>query len=462
MYSQRREHTMLQHGNGAVVPAASTRRRFLGAAAAGAAVAATPLLTGCGGPAKADGGTLKFWYFYDAHSPDPSDRARAKWFQDVVKDWNADHEVKVELYYVPGDSYQGSKMVTAFASEAGPDIFLLSPGDFLRYQNGGILADLTPHIEKGVIEDYGSSLDSRMVDGKVYALPMEVEPLAMYYNVPVWEKAGLSEADIPVTWDEMLDVGDKLRAKAGAGLVFQTDPGYYQNFTWYPWMWQGGGDVVDENGKAGFDSRAARQALSLWQDAVQAGIAPRTMPAADDLLTSFTSGLAGMWQSGIWEISGFRTSAPKHKYGVFKLPVPSGGKYTTVLGGWSFCASTQGRNPEIAAEFCAWALGGMNDESVNRTVDWCTSSKSDIAPRASALERAAKKGGYDFWAMKKFKEEIFPGGRAEPRYPPVVYKAVSDAIQATMLAGKGVAGETDRAARSIEAFMQSYEGASLI
>ncbi|MGW0683770.1 ABC transporter substrate-binding protein [Streptomyces sp. NPDC002754] len=451
---------MLQHGKGAVTP---SRRRFLGAAAGlAAAGAAAPLLSGCGGPASADGRTLKFWYFYDAHSPEPADRARAKWFQDLVRDWNAGHNIKIELYYVPGDSYQGSKMVTAFASEAGPDIFLLSPGDFLRYYNGGILADLTPHLDKGVVEDYGDSLDSRMVDGKVYALPMEVEPLAMYYNVPVWEKAGLSEGDIPTTWDAMLDAGDKLRAKAGAGLVLQTDPGYYQNFTWYPWMWQGGGEVVDEHGRVGFDSKAARQALGLWQDAVRAGIAPRTMPAADDPITAFTSHLAGMWQSGIWEISGFRTSAPKQKYGVFKLPLPSGGKYTTILGGWSFCASTQGSNPEAAAEFCAWALGGMNDESIGRTVDWCTGSKSDISPRTSALERAADNGGYDFWAMKKFKEEIFPGGRAEPRYPPVVYKAVSDAIQATMLAGKGVAGETDRAAQSIEAFMQSYQGASLI
>ena len=23
-------------------------------------------------------------------------------------------------------------------------------------------------------------------------------------------------------------------------------PGYYQNFTWYPFMWQGGGDFVAE------------------------------------------------------------------------------------------------------------------------------------------------------------------------------------------------------------------------
>jgi multiple sugar transport system substrate-binding protein len=460
---------MLQHGNGAV-PArgAPSRRRFLGgtagaAAAAAPAGAAIPLLSGCGGSANADGGTLKFWHFYDPKASDPAMVAQSKWFDRLIRDWNDTHDVTIEPYFVPGVSYQGSKMVTAFASGAGPDIFLLSPGDFTRYYNGGILADLTPHLDDGVARDYGTSLTSRTVDGKVYALPMEVEPLAMFYNVPVWEKAGLSEADIPTTWDQLLDTGDKIRARTGAaGLVFHTDPGYYQNFTWYCWMWQGGGEVVDKAGNVVFDSKGTRQALALWQDAVEAGIAPRTLPAADDRITAFTSNLAGMWQIGIWEVQAFKAGAPDHEYGVFKLPVPPGGEYTTTLGGWSFCASTQGANPDAAAEFCGWALGGMSDESIDRTVEWCTGVKSDISPRTSALERGTARGGYDSWAMKKFKEEIFPGGRAEPRYPPIVYKAISDAVQATMLAGKGVASEADRAAQTIDAFMKSYQGASLI
>ncbi|MFF1921226.1 ABC transporter substrate-binding protein [Streptomyces sp. NPDC058221] len=455
---------MLQHGNGAVVPAAPSRRRFLGTAAGGAAAAAAvPLLTGCGGSAKADSGTLKFWHFYDSHSSDPAMRGQAKWFNDLIKDWNDTHDVKVEPLVVPVISFQGSKMVTAFASGTGPDIFLLSPGDFLRYQNGGILADLTPHMDKQAVADYGTALTSRMVDGKVYALPMEVEPLAIFYNVPNWERAGLSEADIPTTWDQLLDVGDKLRAKGGgAGLVFETDPGYFQNFTWYCWMWQGGGDVLDKNGNVAFDSKATRQALALWQDAVRHGITPRTKPAAGDQLSAFKAGQAGMWQSGIWMVSTFKVAAPKHKYGVFRLPTPPGGRYVTALGGWSFCASTQSRNPDAAAEFCGWALGRMNEQSVNRTVTWCTGVKSDVSPRSSALKSATGKGGYDSWAMKRFKDDIFPGGRAEPRYPPVVYKAISDAVQATMLGGKGVDGEADRAAQTIEAYMKSYQGASLI
>ncbi|MGP4111920.1 ABC transporter substrate-binding protein [Streptomyces sp. 4N509B] len=449
---------------GLPAPEAPTRRRFLaGAGTAAAAVAAPALLGGCG-LANADGGPLQFWNFYaPQQSPDPAVQAQARWFTDLVEAWNATHSARIELVYIPTSTYNGSaKLPSAFAAGQGPDIFLLSPGDFLRYHNGGVLADLTPHLDREVIDDYGAVLDSRMVDGRVYALPMEVEPLAMFYRVDTWERAGLSEGDIPTTWDALLDVGDRLRTPTRAGLVFETNPGYYQNFTWYPWMWQGGGDVLGRGGEVAFDSRAVRQALALWQDAVEGGIAPRTLPAAGDVISAFTSDLAGMWQTGIWQVSSFRAFAPDLPYGVFPLPAPPGGEYRTCLGGWAFCANAQGRDPEAAAAFCAWALGTMADACVDRMVEWATVAKSGIAPRASVLRRATEEGGYDFWAMRTFKDDIAPGGRPEPRYPPVVYKAISDAVQSTMLAGGDVAGEAERAAHAIEAYLKSYQGASLI
>lgn len=454
---------MLPHHRGTAPPRPSRRGFLTGAAGAAAAVAAPALLTGCGS-ARAEGSTLKFWNFYaPQRSSDPAIEAQSTWFTDLVDRWNATHDPKIELVYLPLPTYlNGSKLPTAFAAGSGPDIFLASPGDFLRYANGGVLADLTPYMDKEAIADFGDSLTSRKVDGKVYAIPMEIEPLAMFYDVAAWEKSGLSEGDIPTTWDRMLDAGDKLRSHNRAGLVFETGPGYFQNFTWYPWMWQGGGDVLDADGNPAFDSKATRQALQLWQDAVHHGIAPRTLPAAGDVISAFTSGRVGMWQQGIWQVSSFKAAAPKFEYGVFKLPLPPGGEYSTALGGWSFCANAQGRDPEAAARFCAWALGTMDDECIDRMVQWCTVAKSDVAPRTTALERGAERGGYDFWAMKKFKDEIAPGGRAEPRYPPVVYKAISDAIQGTMLAGRGVTGEVERAAQSIAAYTKSYQGASLI
>ena len=95
--------------------------------------------------------TLSFWQFY---APARQAGTQSKWFEDCVKGWNATHDVKVELQFVPVQDYiRGSKLQTAFAGGQGPDIFIISPGDFLRYYNGGVLVDLTSYMEDAAKKD---------------------------------------------------------------------------------------------------------------------------------------------------------------------------------------------------------------------------------------------------------------------------------------------------------------------
>ena len=250
-----------------------TRRGLIGAGAAlggAAAFSAFPYLSS----ARAASGPLKFWQFY---GPGGAVASQSKWFEDMVKAWNDTHDVKIELEYVPNDQYMnGSKLQTGFASGAGPDIFLISPGDFLRYYNGGVLLDLTPFIDAKTRADFPENvIATRMVDGKIYGIPMEVEPMAFYYSVKAFEDAGLNANDVPKSWDALLELAKKLTTKDRFGVLFEAQPGYYQNFTWYPFLWEGGGEFQTKDGKSAFNSPAAVQALKLWQDAVKSGAAPR-------------------------------------------------------------------------------------------------------------------------------------------------------------------------------------------
>ncbi|MFJ3379441.1 ABC transporter substrate-binding protein [Curtobacterium sp. NPDC090217] len=443
-----------------------SRRGFLGGAAATAVAAATGLgLAGCSAGASASSDRpLQFWQFYAPQTQTQADlKAQNDWFVKAADDWNAKHRTKVENVFIPNfTDPSNTRLATAFASGDGPDVFLISPGDFLRYSNGGALLDLAPYMSKEAIADFNPDiLSTRMVGDGVYGLPMEVEPLAMFYSVPAWEKAGLSEGDIPKTWDQMLDVAEKLTTKSQSGLVFETTPGYFQNFTWYPWMWQGGGDVVDKAQKPTFDSAATRQALDLFGRSIRTGVAPRTLPAAGDLPGAFAEGYAAMWQSGIWQVAGFRGTQPKFDYGVFPLPTPPGGKPQTVLGGWAWCVNARGRNPEQAAKFVVETVGAMTDESISRVADWCMVAKSDMPPRDSVDALMTKRGAFRDPKLEYFHDVILPTGRGEPRYPPVVYKAISNAIQQVQAAGGNAAGQAATAQSAIEAFMQTYEGGDL-
>src|SRR5699024_3896546 len=147
--------------------------------------------------------------------------------------------------------------------------------DFLRFHSGGVLYDFTDDLGDLVDDFYASALATRTVGGRVYGLPMENEPQAMFYGVDAFEGAGLSEGDIPQTWDQMLDVAEKLRTPTRYGLLLETDPTVYQAFTWYPYLWQVGGEVTNGSASA-FASEPTIQALTLWDDAIRADLAPRT------------------------------------------------------------------------------------------------------------------------------------------------------------------------------------------
>ncbi|GHO94946.1 sugar ABC transporter substrate-binding protein [Reticulibacter mediterranei] len=446
-----------------------SRRSFLKGAGATSAAALSvggisSLLAACGGSSGSSGGAsgaMQFWNFY---APGGSSKQQAQWFVSMVDAWNKANKSQIKLTYIT-DYTNGSKLQTSFASGQGPDLFLISPGDFLRYYNGGVLKDLTPYIDKSVQDDfYPDVIATRQVDGKIYGIPMEVEPMAFYYSVDAFEKAGLNENDVPKTWDELLEVGAKLKTAKRYGILFETTPGYYQNFTWYPFLWQAGGEVVDPNTKkSGFNSEAAVKALKLWQDAVKRGIAPRTTvgTGGSDIVANMNGNYAAIVNCGIWGISAMRESAPKFKYGVFKLPIPTGGKDRTIGGGWAFCANAKGPNAEEAAKFCAWALASAKEDSIQRGVDWIIKAKSDIGPRKSVMDAAAKDGGFSNGPMKIFKDEIAPGVRGEPRYPPEVYKPVSDAIQACMLNGADPQQQAENAAKTIDTFLSGYSGAPM-
>ena len=325
----------------------------------------------------------------------------------------------------------GTKLPTAFASGAGPDLFIISPGDFLRYYNGGVLLELTPFMEQAARDDFiPSVIANRMVDGKIYGLPYEVEPMAMYYSVDAFAEIGLTEKDVPKTWDELLAIGKKLTNAKRFGVLFETSPGYYQNFTWYPFLWEGGGDFQTKDGKSAFNSPATVQALKFWQDAVNMGVAPRKPLGGGgwDVVPNLASGYCAMQNVGIWAISQLHEGAPDFKYGIFKLPTPPGGKYITIGGGWAFVANARGWNPKAAGEFCAWALGSMKPDSIDahrRLVHQGQERHAAAEPRRSRRGKAAFDSGF----LKVFTDDIYPGARAEPRMPPPVYKAISDAIQ---------------------------------
>ena len=59
---------------------------------------------------QAQGAPLKFWQFY---APGGQVKPQVAWFEKAVADWNATHDQKVELEFIPNKEYvNGPKLAT--------------------------------------------------------------------------------------------------------------------------------------------------------------------------------------------------------------------------------------------------------------------------------------------------------------------------------------------------------------
>nr|WP_246330882.1 sugar ABC transporter substrate-binding protein [Saccharopolyspora hordei] len=418
-------------------------------------------MAGCG-PAR-DPNEITFWNFY---GPGGQQKSQSDWFVQLAEEWNATHEVKVRLRYVPTKDYtSGPVLQTSFSAGAGPDVFLLSPGDFLRYHNGGALLDLTPYLEPEVRADFlPQVLETRLVGDRVYGLPMEIEPLALYYSEAAFEEAGLAEGDLPRTWDELIAVAERLTTPDRFGLLLETNPGYYQNFTFYQAMWMAGGEVfTPDQRRSAFDGPGVHAALQFWQDTVTSGVAPRRVRGSggNDSISNIADGYCAMQQLGVWGIAEIAEQAPDFRYGVVPMPTPPGGSYTTVLGSWAMVANAHSANPQAAAEFVVWALGSTDPACIERMRRWNTVAKTNLPPRYSVQRAADEHGAFDSGPMRVFKEEVMARARPEPRYPPEVYRAISDAVQSCQLDGGDPVAAAEAAAAQIDTFLSTYDGAPI-
>ncbi|HWT92158.1 MAG TPA: sugar ABC transporter substrate-binding protein [Solirubrobacteraceae bacterium] len=431
-----------------------TRRTFAGrtAATVGSMTMLGSFLAACGGSDSKDGaaagggggGTMQFWKFA-SENDDPI-------IKGAVDRWNKENpDSKVDFQTFPPDQYSGTKLTTAFAAKKGPDVFWISPGAFINYVNNGVAEPVDDLIDKSTYNP--ASVTAVSVDGKMYSLPFEQEPVALYYRKDILEKAGIEP---PRTWDDLRAAAKELTTKKQKGIVIEPTPGGYQNFTWYPFLWSAGGNVLSEDSKkSALNTPEAASAFQLWGDLMKDGYAPKKTAQLTSELGPLGRGEAAMQVCGFWGIGQMKNLFKDVDYGVVKIPAPAGRQSVTVYGGWTQMVNAQGGNVAKAKEFTKW-LWVQDKEFPD---NWACRNGSKFSPNNAVnegCEDVFSKGAY-----KTFRDEVLPTAQAEPRYPDQIVKAIGDGLQAAMFSGKSGEEAASQAAKAIDSYLSSYQGAPL-
>ncbi|WP_081416994.1 sugar ABC transporter substrate-binding protein [Microbacterium oleivorans] len=240
--------------------------------------------------------------------------------KDAVAKWSEDSGVSAEVVAATDLTQQLSQ---GFAGGNPPDLFYLATELLAGYADNGSVVAYGDKLEnKG--DFYPSLVQNFTYDDKFYCAPKDFSTLQLIINKNLWEKAGLTDADVPTDWDSLATVAKKLTSGNTTGLVFS---GEYQRVGAF--MAEAGGRLVSEDGtKVVADSQENADALAY----VKEHLADGTFAYAADVGAGWGGEalgkqLAAMTIEGNW-ITGALGDFPDVDPLVVELPAGPAGKGT--------------------------------------------------------------------------------------------------------------------------------------
>jgi len=247
----------------------------------------------------------------------------------LVKQFNASHaDIQISMTIEPWDTLL-QKLPLSLRVGKGPDISGLSNQYVPQYAQAGLIQPIDSVYGSGGIDQNVIPNGVRQVlqyGGHYYAAPMTVDPIMMYWNKTLFQKAGLSHA--PTTLSEWQ--ADAVKLSKHANGVDQYGLAVADNNTipnWPIFIWDNGGDIISANGKQPLIGRPkAVAAVSQWANLmIKDRISPPALSGADDDKL-FQTGKAAMEMTGPWATTGFTQAGIK--YDVAMVPKGPGGPVT--------------------------------------------------------------------------------------------------------------------------------------
>ena len=286
--------------------------------------------------------------------------------QELVDQWNANNESQIELTVVPSGEFV-TKMGAAIAAGEPPDIASIDLIYTPAFAAAGQLVDITDFVRELPYADSltPAHMELGMYEGRNYAVPTGVDGSFIVYNIDLFEQAGLDPDNPPSTWDGMLeaarainDLGDDTY-----GYWFSMNCAGCNAFTFLPFIWASGGDVLsDDYTEATIASDPiVAEALAFYNTIWEEALVPEgaSIDNGSNFVSAFGAGNIGMAGTGNFAISGYTNDFPDLNFGVFHIPGKEGGAAS--FGGGDVIAIPSGtEHVEEAWRFIEWT---MSDEA---------------------------------------------------------------------------------------------------
>lgn len=280
-------------------------------------------------------------------------------FGDGISDedfWNekfdafeAEHNCVVNVEIQTWSDY-ATNIYTGLLSDEGPDVvYVTETYDLI---DAGLLAPLDEYLteedfEKYVYLDQGAYNS----EGQLCTFPMMAgNPCVIFYNMDMLEAAGITE--LPSTWDEFMDVCLTLKEANPDVWPFISSWGATNGVSamlagFWPFFFQAGGTVLDEEGNLNLDSEETLEALTYINSFKENGIFDDSIVSMDDPNGKFVNGEAAIIINGTGNASTFTEEGINWQC---QLGLEGPGGLATNMSVDSLAISSYCEDKELAAE----------------------------------------------------------------------------------------------------------------
>lgn len=267
----------------------------------------------------------------------------------VINNFNAANPgIKVNFVQVPDTA-------TVLQSRAQlnemPDMFGCTTGNMFELMfEDGIIMDLTGQEFLNNVEP--SSLEMSTYNGKNWRLPYSLSCYGLYVRTDIFEEQGLA---LPTTWDELMDVCEKLTAAGITPFALPDKTMVYQRME-RMMSFMSEDDTEFKQVAAG---ELEAKDSTLLQNYANASLQIVNYMTPESLGAEYTesyqqliAGQAAMTINGGWSLATLKDYDPDIKVALIPMPNPTGEESKVVVSiDTNFCISSSTKHPEECLKF---------------------------------------------------------------------------------------------------------------
>ncbi|MFD0304204.1 ABC transporter substrate-binding protein [Streptomyces sp. NPDC127119] len=275
-------------------------------------------------------------------------------------------KVKINLVAERSGDKHYTALSNAISAEKGvPDVAQVEYFALGQYALTKGLSDQAPYGADKLKSKYTAGPWNAVTQGsdKVWGLPMDSGPMALYYNKKVFDKYKIA---VPTTWDEYVEAARKLH-KADPKVYIANDAGD-AGFT-TSMLWQAGSRPYKVDGtkvSVDFSDAGAKKFTDTWQKLIDEKLVAPINGWTDDWYKGLGDGTIATLASGAWMPANFVTGVPNAAGDWRAAPMPAwtkGDKASAENGGSSLTLPELGKNKELAYAFVEYANSGAGVQS---------------------------------------------------------------------------------------------------